>query len=215
MPDAALSLQACGLSCSRRGRLLFSGLSFSLQPGQLLQVEGANGAGKTTLLKLMAGLSRPGAGQVRWGGQPLPAAAPLLHRQLAYLGHRHALKGVLSPLENLRWSLALMGTGFRETDAIAVLAGLDLAHAIDQPCHTLSAGQQRRVALARVLLSVRPLWILDEPLTALDRHVVPRVLQSLRDHAAAGGLVLLTAHQPLALGPAHRSLHLAGGDGDA
>ena len=161
---------------------------------------------------MIAGLSHIDAGQVSWCGQALPAARSVFCQSMAYLGHQHGLKAALTPLENLRWSLGLAGRPWQETEALRELAGLGLADVIEQPSATLSAGQRRRVALARVFLSAKPFWVLDEPLTALDRQVVPLIESRLREHAEAGGLVLLTAHQLMNLGPSHRTMHLGVAD---
>ena len=202
------SLEACGIAAERAGRTLFSECNFTLTSGDILQLEGANGAGKTTLLNMMSGLSQPASGQVLWGGVALPRARTSLYQSLAYLGHQHGLKAALTPLENLRWSLQLADVPWLESRATHELAMLGLSAVLDQPLGTLSAGQRRRVALARVLLSNKPLWILDEPLTALDRQVIPAIEARLREHAEQGGMILLTAHQPMQLGQAHRVMTL-------
>lgn len=206
-------LEARALACRRQGQELFRDLHLQLGAGDILQIEGSNGAGKTSLLKLLVGLGQPEAGQVLWQGQSLPGSRALMALSLAYLGHRNALKAALTPLENLAWLLALAGSPVAESRQLAMLAALGLGAVLEQPCATLSAGQQRRVALARVLLSGRRLWVLDEPLTALDAQVVLQIMQALRDHAGQGGAIVLTAHQPLDLGPRHQRL-VIGGRGD-
>ncbi|TNF33432.1 MAG: cytochrome c biogenesis heme-transporting ATPase CcmA [Gammaproteobacteria bacterium] len=201
------------VSAIRGQRSLFMGVSAGVKAGDILQLGGANGAGKTTLLQMMAGLTRPHSGCIRWNGAALPAAQLALSQSLAWLGHQNGLKSALTPLENLRWALGVAGVAWQEPEAIRELVALGLAAVLEQPVATLSAGQKRRVALARVFLSQKPLWVLDEPLTALDQHIIPLVEARLREHAARGGLLVLTAHQPMALGEAHRVLQL--GDGDA
>lgn len=203
-------LRVQGLACQRRDRWIFRDLGFSLSPGEILQVEGSNGAGKTTLLKMLVGLAVPHHGEIRWCGECLPQAGPRLHADMAYLGHPNGIKLLLSPLENLRWSLGLAGVRAEEDRLVGQLVDLSLGHALDQPCATLSAGQRRRVALARVFLSRRRLWVLDEPFTALDRETLPRMEACLRAHAAAGGMIAFTAHQAHDLGPAHRRLRIGG-----
>jgi heme exporter protein A len=208
-PDRSLySLEAHAITAERAGRTLFSDCTFTLTQGDILQIDGANGAGKTTLLNLMSGLSQPISGQALWGGVALPRARTSLYQSLAYLGHQQGLKAVLTPLENLRWSLRLAGVPWSESRAVHELATLGLSAVLEQPLGTLSAGQRQRVALARVLLSNKPLWILDEPLTALDRQVIPVIEARLREHAERGGMILLTAHQPMQLGSAHRVMAL-------
>lgn len=201
-------LQASDLSCQRRGRLLFAGVQVGVQAGDILQIEGGNGAGKTTLLRILIGLLQPDSGQILWQGQPLSQQAWSLGTALAFLGHRNALKAVLTPLENLRWLLPLNAVTYREEAVVDCLLDMGLGAVLDQPCGQLSAGQQRRVALARVLLSERAFWVLDEPLTALDHAAQQLVTQRLRDHAEQGGAVILTAHQPLDLGARHQRLAL-------
>jgi heme exporter protein A len=180
-------LEASGLSLERSGRALFHDLSFAVVPGQLLQIEGANGAGKTSLLRILAGLSRYG-----FGGS-VQRHAPLL-----FLGHQSAVKGLLSPRENLLWHVA----GEHSPPEQAVLAALErvgLYGYEDVPAHSLSAGQHRRVNLARLYLSRSPLWLLDEPFTAIDREGVAELQQLFVAHAVGGGAVILTSHQTLAV----------------
>lgn len=202
------SLSADALGAVRGGRPLFSNVAFALQSGEILQVEGSNGAGKTTLLNMVAGLLQPQAGRVYWCGAPVMAVRSTFYQAMTYLGHQHGLKAALDPMENLRWSLGLAGVSWQPQAALQVLLDLGLADVIEQPVGTLSAGQRRRVALARVWLSGKPVWILDEPLTALDRQVIPLIESRLQAHAEAGGLILLTAHQPMNLGERHRTITL-------
>jgi heme exporter protein A len=183
--DPVALLTADSLSLERAGRLLFDRLSFELRSGQLVQLEGSNGAGKTSLLRILAGLSRYG-----FGGR-VHRGCPLL-----YLGHLPAVKGLLSPRENLAWhpaGAAAPGDGEIER----ALQRVGLFGYEDVPSHMLSAGQHRRVNLARLFLSDSPLWLLDEPFTAIDRHGVEELQALLQRHAAAGGAVLVTSHQPL------------------
>ncbi|WOJ93980.1 cytochrome c biogenesis heme-transporting ATPase CcmA [Congregibacter variabilis] len=178
-------LEAIDLGIERGGRQLFSGFSFSLSPGDIVHLRGENGAGKTTLLRMLAGLSRYGFDGV-------------VHRHSAclFLGHQSAVKGLLSPRENLHWHPS--GESFSEDQAIdEALAQVGLYGYEDVPAAQLSAGQQRRVDLARLYLSQKPLWLLDEPFTAIDTKGMARLQQRFVEHAAAGGAVLLSSHQAL------------------
>lgn len=187
------------LACQRGDRLLFRRLDFSAAPGELVRVAGANGMGKTSLLRLVAGLTEPAAGEVRWRGERIAAAREAFHAALFYLGHGAAFNELLSPLENLRFAAAAAGL---DADAAACVAALDeigLGRQRDLPCRVLSQGQRRRVALARLALSAaRPLWLLDEPFTALDAKAVAALAGRIDAHCAAGGTVLLTSHQDVA-----------------
>ncbi len=190
-------LEADNLSCIRDDRVLFSGLSFCISPGDIVQVEGANGAGKTSLLRILAGLAEPDAGQVSWRRQSIRRERAMYHRELLFIGHRSGINGVLTPLENLAFFQALGGGECREADLWRALAQVGLPGYEELPAAGLSAGQQRRIALARLWLSPAPLWILDEPLTAIDRQGVAQLMSLFAAHADARGMVLLTTHQAL------------------
>lgn len=178
-------LVAENLSLERGGRELFHDLSFAVCPGRVMQIDGPNGAGKTSLLRILAGLSRYG-----FGGR-----VERRSRQL-YLGHQPAVKGLLTPRENLAWHVG--GEGSHDDAAIEhALASVGLYGYEDVPSHTLSAGQHRRVNLARLYLSDAPLWLLDEPFTAIDRHGVAALEALLETHAERGGATVLTSHQAL------------------
>lgn len=178
-------LAADRLSLERGGRQLFSELSFAIHPGQLVQVEGANGAGKTSLLRILAGLSRYG-----FDGQ-VTRNAPLL-----FLGHQPAVKAMLSPRENLAWHVAGEGQ-YSDSRIEQALEQVGLYGYEDVPSHALSAGQHRRVNLARLYLSDSPLWLLDEPFTAIDVAGVA-ALEALKvEHVKRGGAVVLSSHQAL------------------
>lgn len=186
-------LEARELLCERDERTLFSGLSFTLNAGEWVQITGSNGAGKTTLLRLLTGLSRPDAGEVLWQGQPLHQVRDSYHQNLLWIGHQPGIKTRLTALENLHFY-------HRDGDTaqcLEALAQAGLAGFEDIPVNQLSAGQQRRVALARLWLTRATLWILDEPFTAIDVNGVDRLTQRMAQHMEQGGIVILTIHQPL------------------
>lgn len=201
-------LEAVALACERDWRLLFDKLDLRLESGEMLQISGPNGSGKTSLLRLLCGLMQPTAGEVLLNGQSLNAQRGELARNLLWIGHAAGIKGLLTAEENLTWLCALHQPANR--DAIwHALAEVGLRGFEDVPCHTLSAGQQRRVGLARLYLSPPPLWILDEPFTALDKHGVAQLEKHLASHCELGGLVVLTTHHSLTEKPAgYRELDL-------
>jgi heme exporter protein A len=191
-------LATAKLHCERDERVLFTGLDLSVSAGQVLQVQGSNGSGKTTLLRILAGLNHDYTGDILWQGRDIAGQRDDVHREFFYLGHSPAINRTLTPLQNLRWFCALRG--FRDDTAIrAALAGAGLQGYDDIPCHQMSAGQQRRVSLARMPLAAAALWILDEPFTALDREGVANLEQQVADFAASGGAVILTTHHQLQL----------------
>ncbi|MFD3248927.1 cytochrome c biogenesis heme-transporting ATPase CcmA [Rahnella aquatilis] len=193
--------EALNLSCVRDERTLFSGLSFTVEPGEVVQIEGRNGAGKTSLLRILAGLSSPDAGEVRWQGVSTRRQRDIFHQQLLYLGHQPGVKSVLTAFENLAFYLSVNGPtvkGNASAEAIyQALENVGLLGYEDVTVAQMSAGQQRRVALARLWLSDAPLWILDEPLTAIDKQGVATLTALFEQHAQQGGMVLLTTHQDL------------------
>ncbi len=194
-------LEARALACVRGDRKLFSNLSFSLGEGELLHIRGVNGSGKTTLMRMLAGLSRPYEGEILWGGEGVRSLAEEFRRQLLYIGHHAGIKLELTALENLRIASALSGHGLDEEAAFDALALLGLAGREDLPCKVLSQGQQRRVALARLMVTQAKLWILDEPFNALDVKAVDWLESRLAEHVMAGGLVCLTTHMEVRLPP--------------
>lgn len=196
-----------GLRCERGGRVLFRDLDFALRRGQILKVEGGNGAGKTTLLRILCGLHADYQGQVLWRGRPAAegGAAAL------YVGHRIGVSRVLTPLENLEWLRGLHG-GPGGAAIEEALAAVGLGPFAETPCRALSAGQQRRVSLARLLLSPARLWVLDEPFTTLDAAGARQLEGMLADHAAAGGAAVVTTHHALSA-PDAVALTLGGEDG--
>jgi heme exporter protein A len=191
-------LQASHLECVRGDRRLFSGISFSLGPGELLHVEGANGAGKTSLLRIVLGLAPLESGEVRWKDEPIRSVGEDYRRELAYCGHSIALKDDLSALENTRAAAALAGRSMDRGEALAALdrAGIAAATA-GLPARSLSQGQRRRVALARLPQCGAKLWALDEPFAALDASGVEWLRKLIEAHVASGGLALVTSHQAL------------------
>ena len=193
--------EALNLSCVRDERTLFSGLSFTLEPGEIVQIEGRNGAGKTSLMRILAGLSSADAGEVRWQGVNTRRQRDVFHQQLLYLGHQPGVKSVLTAFENLAFYLSVnRPSGKADADADAIYQALDKVGLLgyeDVTVAQMSAGQQRRVALARLWLSTAPLWILDEPLTAIDKQGVATLINLFEQHAEQGGMVLLTTHQDL------------------
>ena len=198
-PALAPALTIHDLACERSERLLFKGLSFGLSASQLLLVQGGNGQGKTSLLRLLTGLGRPDAGEVRWRGESIARCRDRDHREMAYLGHANGIKDDLTPVENLRFHVALHGRLFEQAQALDTLKRLGLSRCLDLPCRALSFGQRRRVALSALLLAGASLWILDEPLTGLDVTAVALVEGLIRDHLNAGGMVVATTHQVMNL----------------
>ena len=202
-------LEVADLACQRGDRLLFSGLSFSLEAGTLLHVRGHNGSGKTTLLRTLCGLLTPDAGDIFWNGEQVRRLGEDFHRDTLYFGHLNGIKSDLTAIENLRVAAILDGDQVSEDDILDALEEMGLAGFEDLPTKVLSQGQKKRVALARLLLSRAPLWILDEPFTALDVDAVDRLQLLIAEHVAKDGLVILTTHQevPLTSGQIRR-LHL-------
>lgn len=194
-------LQTVALACERDLRLLFENLELRLASGEMLQISGPNGSGKTSLLRLLCGLMHPTAGQVLLNGQPLHVQRSELARNLLWIGHAAGIKDLLTPEENLSWLCALHQPASHEAICQALTA-VGLRGFEDVPCHSLSAGQQRRVALARLYLDSPPLWILDEPFTALDKQGVAQLEEHLAAHCERGGMVVLTTHHTLTRMPA-------------
>ncbi|KAA0321223.1 cytochrome c biogenesis heme-transporting ATPase CcmA [Salmonella enterica] len=201
-------LEARDLYCERDERTLFRGLSFTVDAGEWVQVTGGNGAGKTTLLRLLTGLARPDGGEVYWQGEPLRRVRDSFHHSLLWIGHQPGIKSRLTARENLHFKVGPLprAEGLRDRvrpDRPKLLHG----HA------RLSAGQQRRVALARLWLTRAALWVLDEPFTAIDVNGVARLTRRMAAHTAQGGMVILTTHQPLpGAADTVRRLALTGGE---
>ena len=202
-------LQARELACSRGDAALFGGLRFELKAGEALQIEGANGSGKTSLLRILAGLTPPDEGEVRWRGRDIAGHRQFFQAELGYLGHHLGLKSELTATENLALGLGVHGIARAEPDLEPALSRVGLGHRADLPVRSLSAGQRQRVALARLLLQKAVLWVLDEPFTALDTDGVALVRALAEAHLADGGIVILTSHQVVALGSTLRKLSLS------
>lgn len=186
-------LEGHDLTLLRGDRCLFEGLDFALQSGSLLLLEGQNGSGKTSLLKAIVGILDLEAGQVLWDGMPVREDRQGFATALVWMAHRVGLKADLTLVENLRFEASLRPATSRSFDE--VLERLSLAHLRKLPLRSLSAGQQRRVALARMLLTDATLWLMDEPFTNLDRDGRALVLDLVREHLDAGGMCAMAAHQ--------------------
>jgi heme exporter protein A len=189
-----MSLQADGLAAFRGERLVLDGISFAVPAGAALLLLGPNGSGKSTLLRILAGLKRPDAGTLTWRGADLLGDAPA---GVCYVGHLDAVKPGLTVTENLAFTARLSRTAIGPA-----LAALELAPLADLPARMLSAGQKRRVALARLALSRAPIWLLDEPTIGLDTHAVGLLGDLLAGHLAAGGVIVAATHLPLPLAEA-------------
>jgi heme exporter protein A len=192
-------LTAHRLTCVRGTRPLFSGVDFSVSPGSWAHIRGANGSGKTSLLRLLAGLSQPDEGEVRWNGEKVGSED--FRRELLYLGHRAAVKEDLTALENLEFSAAMDGVDLGREQAEDALRRFGLAGREDLPVRFLSAGQKRRVLLAQTVARPASLWILDEPFTALDVKAVDFLSNLIAQHVQSGGMAVLTSHQAIPLAP--------------
>lgn len=196
---AAPRLVARQLACQRGGDVLFTGLDFALAPGSVLDIEGANGSGKTTLLRVVCGLRPADAGSVYWDGADVAEDPEPLRRALTFVGHAPGVKRDLTARENLQAALSIAGGGTTQRHERALERVGLLAHA-ERPVRALSAGQTRRLSLARLLLRRSPLWVLDEPFSALDRAGKALLEQLIAEHCGAGGMALLTTHQPADFG---------------
>jgi heme exporter protein A len=185
------------LSVIRGNKSLISNLSFSVMPGDLIQVEGQNGSGKTTLLRVLAGLGVADAGSVCWNQIAIEKNREEYHSQLLYIGHQTGVKRELSALENVQFYQSLHNNRVSDEMIYAALAKVGLAGREDIPVMHLSAGQQRRVALVRLWLSDKKLWILDEPLTAIDKRGVSILEALFGAHVEQGGMLVFTTHQDL------------------
>jgi heme exporter protein A len=203
-------LEASQIECVRGSRRLFRDLSFRLEARQALRVHGENGSGKTSLLRIVAGLSPAESGEITWKGSQIRALGEDFCRELLFIGHANGLKDDLTPVENLRHAQAISGGGTDGTALKDALGEQGLGVVADLPVKLLSQGQKRRVALGRLAFAAdKPLWVLDEPFTALDAASVKRVAATIGEHLQRGGMVMFTTHQDVELpGASMRTLEL-------
>jgi len=203
-------LEAVGLECQRGDRLLFSGLTLRADAGVCLHVAGENGSGKTSLLRILCGLMLPSAGEVRWDGQPVRGLREGFWEDLAYVGHLNGVKDDLTAAENVHFAAAVAGWPAQDAAVRDALRSFGLAGFEDRPARTLSQGQRRRVALARLRCAAAArLWILDEPYTALDTRGVAALSSLIGAHLERHGIVVLTTHQEVAVPGRVERLELA------
>lgn len=207
------ALQIDALCCARGDRVLFRDLSFAVDGGELLHLKGRNGTGKTTLLRALAGLLLPENGEIRWRGKNIRRLREEYARHLLYLGHLNGIKGDLTAVENLRIAAILDGFDLSEARTWEILAEIGLRGHEDLPTKHLSQGQKRRVALARLLANDAPVWILDEPFTALDVAAVQLLQDVIHRHVDDGGMAIVTTHQEVAMiGANTRTIELGRSD---
>jgi heme exporter protein A len=190
-------LSAEDLTLLRGDRCLFQNLSFALNPGELLILEGSNGSGKTSLMRAIVGMLEFEAGEIEWEGVPVRRNRQRFHGSLVWMAHRVGFKADLTLLENLRFEAALRPASGKDLDEILQRLGIERLTRL--PLRSLSAGQQRRVSLARMLLSNAPLWLMDEPFTNLDRAGRELVLKLVEEHVQAGGMCVIAAHQDVVI----------------
>jgi heme exporter protein A len=203
-------LEGVGLECVRGERTLFRNLDFSLGAGALLRVAGENGSGKTSLLRIVCGLTPPAAGELRWRGENIRALREDYWKELVYIGHANALKDDLTAEENLRIGCRLAGLDANGTGTREALERFGVGRCARLPARVLSQGQRRRVALARLVLSAAlPLWVLDEPFTALDVTAVDNLQALIAGHLEQGGAVMLTTHQEVGIAASGGRLDLS------
>jgi len=205
--DTLTTLEAKDLGCIRQDKTIFAGVSFQLTAGQALIIEGENGAGKSSLLRLLAGLATPAAGKIVINGKNKAATLTNYVEHMHYLGHNNGIRLGLTVEENLKLACELAQTP--PTQIPSVLAALQLSKHEHIQTQYLSAGQKRRVALARLLLMPRTLWILDEPLTALDTATQELCLDTIDTHLQNGGMCIMTSHQPIAISQPSQYLRMA------
>lgn len=192
-------LSVNNLGCIRGERILFKNLSFDLNSGKLLYVKGENGSGKTTLLRTLSGLSTPEVGDILWNAQKIKTLAEDYYGQVLYIGHLPGIKDDLTTVENIQFSISLSGYRASREQALNALDALGIGRCADLPARVLSQGQKRRIALAQLWLQDEPkqipLWILDEPFTALDAAMINKLTQHIQSFVENGGMVIFTSHQ--------------------
>ena len=204
--DSGLSARQLGFC--RAGRPVFDGIDFTVGPGELLQVTGANGSGKTSLLRVLSGLLEPAAGELRWRARPVRAGESGYLQSVAYVGHTDGIDPDLSAEQNLAFAMRVAGGTPSRALVDRALDAYGMALATAAPVRRLSQGQRRRVALARLMLVPRVLWLLDEPLTSLDDQAADSFQAQLDTHLRVGGMAVVATHRALAAGG--RFLHLGG-----
>ena len=192
-------LEVKAVTCVRGERTLFNELSFSVEGSTVLRVRGANGTGKTSLLRIICGLMLPAHGEVCWRGEDVRTLREEYWKDLVYVGHVNAVKDDLTAAENLRIGAALAGRSVGHREVLKALDLFGIAACAPLPARVLSQGQRRRIGLARLASATRPLWILDEPATALDDAAMAWLVHLIGAHVANGGIVVAATHQPLAL----------------
>ena len=191
-------LTADELTLFRGERCLFQGLSFALSPGELLLLEGRNGSGKTSLMRAIAGLIELESGEIFWNGEPVRSNRQAFHGSLVWMAHRVGLKADLTLVENLKFEAHLRAQSNQDFDEVLQRLGIDRLKRL--PIRSLSAGQQRRVALARMMMSRVPLWLMDEPFTNLDREGRSLVMELTTEHLDRDGMCIMAAHQDIEIG---------------
>lgn len=185
------------LGCVRGERRLFQGLNFSVGPEELIEIRGANGSGKTSLLRILCGLAQPAEGEVRWQGKNIRALGEEYFESVAYVAHQNGVKDELTAIENLRIASGVAGNSLGARQAQEILSRMGLQKETHLPARFLSAGQRRRVALARLLATKAKLWILDEVLTSLDKAAMDLSSQFIGEHLSDGGMAVIATHQEL------------------
>jgi len=197
-PSDNVEFRADNLSYEINDKLIINDMSFSVKSGEMLFIEGSNGSGKTTLLRLLSGLMQADEGQITWNGKSIEGDRIEFNQQLTYLGHSTGVKAELSTLENINFFSSLSGLPQKENSHTAV-EWVGLKGYEDSPGRHLSYGQQRRIALTRLLMEPSKLWILDEPFAGLDRKMISALETRFKDHVYNGGLLVLTSHQHIEL----------------